>query len=122
MPWILLTIAGLLEVGWAVAMKLSRGWTRPGPSVVAVVLMIASFVLLARAMRDLPAGTAYAVWTGIGTVGVAIVGMAVLREPVTPARVVCIGLIVGGIVGLKLASPEVAGETVQTLGDGSRAG
>lgn len=104
MPWILLTVAGLLEVGWAIAMKLSQGWTRPGPSVVAVVLMIASFVLLARAMRDLPAGTAYAVWTGIGTVGVAIVGMAALREPVTFWRIACIALIVAGIVGLRLAT------------------
>lgn len=108
MPWILLTVAGLLEVGWAVAMKLSRGWTRPGPSALAIVLMIASFVLLARAMRDLPAGTSYAVWTGIGTVGVAIVGMTALREPVTPARIVCIALIVAGIIGLKLATPGEA--------------
>lgn len=104
LPWILLVIAGLFEVAWALMLKQTAGWTRLWPSVATVALMIVSFALLARAMRDLPAGTSYAVWTGIGTVGVAIFGMVYLSEPATALRIACIGLIVLGIVGLKVTS------------------
>lgn len=104
LPWILLVIAGLFEVAWALMLKQTAGWTRLWPSVATVALMIMSFALLARAMRDLPAGTSYAVWTGIGTVGVAIIGMVYLSEPATAVRIGCIGLIVAGIVGLKVTA------------------
>ncbi len=104
LPWILLVIAGLFEVAWALMLKQTAGWTRLWPSVATVALMIVSFALLARAMRDLPAGTSYAVWTGIGTVGVAIFGMVYLSEPATALRIACIGLIVLGIVGLKVSA------------------
>lgn len=102
LPWICLVVAGLFEVAWAITLKHSQGWTRWGPSLITIGLMIISFALLARAMRDLPAGTSYAVWTGIGTVGVAIVGMVWLGESTNWMRFACIGLIVVGIVGLKI--------------------
>lgn len=104
MSWILLTLAGLFEIGWAVGLKYSEGFTRPLPSVLTVISMGVSLWLLALAMRQLPLGTAYAVWTGIGTVGTAIVGMAVLGEPRHAARIICITLIVAGIAGLKYFS------------------
>ncbi len=104
MAWTMLVVAGLFEAGWAFTMKQSEGWTRLRPSLLTIALMIVSFYLLSRAMKDLPAGTAYAVWTGIGTVGVAALGIAFLKEPVTPARLFCIGLIVAGIVGLKVTN------------------
>jgi quaternary ammonium compound-resistance protein SugE len=104
MAWGILVVAGLLEVGWAVGLKLSGGLTRPWPAVATIVAMIASMWLLAVAVRTLPIGTAYAVWTGIGTVGTALVGLAVLGEPATLARLACIGLIIAGIIGLKLVS------------------
>ncbi|MGE0040643.1 MAG: quaternary ammonium compound efflux SMR transporter SugE [Vicinamibacterales bacterium] len=103
MAWTLLVIAGLLEVVWAVGLKYSAGWTRPGPSAVTLGALVLSFVLLAQAMRTLPVGTAYAVWTGIGAAGAASLGMLLLGEPATPARLGCLALIVTGIVGLKLA-------------------
>ena len=102
LPWILLVVAGLFEVAWAVMLKQTQGWTRLWPSAATVALMIISFLLLARAMRDLPAGTSYAVWTGIGTVGVAILGVVLYAEPATLLRIGCVGLIVLGIVGLKV--------------------
>lgn len=102
LPWILLVVAGLFEVAWAVMLKQTQGWTRLWPSAATVALMIISFLLLARAMRDLPAGTSYAVWTGIGTVGVAILGVVLYDEPATLLRIGCVGLIVLGIVGLKV--------------------
>jgi quaternary ammonium compound-resistance protein SugE len=104
MNWVLLVIAGLLEVGWAIGMKYSEGFTRLWPSVWTAVAMVVSMVLLATAMRSLPAGTAYAVWTGIGTVGTVILGIVLLGEPATLARVVCIALILAGIIGLKILS------------------
>jgi quaternary ammonium compound-resistance protein SugE len=104
MAWTILVVAGLLEIGWAAGLKYSNGLSRPGPAVATIATMIASMWLLAVAVRSLPVGTAYAVWTGIGTVGTAIVGIAMLGEPPTLARVICIGLIVTGIVGLKLVS------------------
>lgn len=102
--WLLLAIAGLLEVGWAVGLKYTEGFTRLWPTVGTALSLVASMALLGLAVRDLPVGTAYAVWTGIGTVGTAVLGVLLLNEPVTALRLACIGLIVGGIVGLKLVS------------------
>jgi quaternary ammonium compound-resistance protein SugE len=104
-PWFNLFVAGLFEVAWALGLKYTKGWTKLGPSVATVVLMIASFYFLARAVQKLPIGTSYAIWTGIGAVGTALLGMTVFKEPVSTARLVCIGVIVAGIVGLKLTSP-----------------
>ena len=104
MAWTLLVVAGVLEIVWAVGLKFTDGWTRLVPSVVTLVALVASFVLLAQAMKTLPVGTAYAVWTGIGAAGASVVGMAVLGEPATPARVLCLLVIVAGIVGLKVTS------------------
>ena len=106
MNWVLLTIAGLFEVGWAIGLKYTQGFTRLWPSVWTAAAIIVSMVLLGVAMRSLPAGTAYAVWTGIGTVGTVILGIALLGEAATPARLVCRALILAGIVGIKLVSPE----------------
>ncbi len=103
--WLMLIAAGLLEIVWAVAMKYSNGWTRLKPSILTLVAMLASFYLLSRAMKDLPAGTAYAAWVGIGAVGVALYGMLHLGEPATTARLLCLVLIVGGVVGLKVLTP-----------------
>ena len=104
MPWILLFAAGLLEIVWASAMKLSDGFSRPLPAAITVVAMIASFGLLATAMRHLPLGTAYTIWTGIGAVGAFVVGIAFLGEAITPARLLAATLIVGGIVLMKASS------------------
>jgi len=104
MAWILLFFAGLLEIVWAYSMKLSHGFSRLTPSIVTVIAMLASFTLLARAMRDLPLGTAYAIWTGIGAVSAFAVGVIVMGEPLTPMRVAGAGLIVSGLVVLKLSS------------------
>lgn len=104
MAWIMLTIAGVLEVIWAYAMKQSDGFSRLVPSLVTLVAMIASFALLSFAMRALPLGTAYTVWTGIGAVGAFVVGIAVLGEQASVLRIVAALLIVGGIVLMKLAS------------------
>ncbi|WP_338760740.1 quaternary ammonium compound efflux SMR transporter SugE [Massilia sp. METH4] len=106
MSWIVLFVAGLLEVGWAVGLKYTAGFTKLVPSVLTLAAMAGSVGLLGLALRDLPLGTAYAVWTGIGTVGTAIYGIAVLGEPSEAARLVCIALIVSGILGLKLLSPQ----------------
>lgn len=108
MPWFHLLIAGLLEVAWAVGLKQTEGWTRLWPSVITVALMIASFFFLSLALRTLPIGTAYAVWTGIGAVGTALIGLFIFHEPRTTARLVCILLIISGVVGLKLASAPPA--------------
>jgi quaternary ammonium compound-resistance protein SugE len=106
MSWIVLFVAGLLEVGWAVGLKYTAGFTRLVPSVLTLTAMAGSVGLLGLALRDLPLGTAYAVWTGIGTVGTAIYGIAVLGEPSEAARLVCIALIVAGILGLKILAPQ----------------
>lgn len=103
MAWIVLVIAGLFEVGWAVGLKYTEGFTRPLPSLLTVVSMVVSLGLLGLALRSLPLGTAYAVWTGIGTLGTALLGIILFGEAATVARLLCIGLIVAGIVGLKLA-------------------
>jgi quaternary ammonium compound-resistance protein SugE len=102
MPWLLLVIAGLLEVVWAIGLKYTEGFTRLWPSVGTGAAMVASVLLLGLAMRTLPVGTAYAVWTGIGAVGTVILGIALFGEPATLARLACVGLIVAGIAGLKL--------------------
>lgn len=104
MPWIWLVAAGLLEVVWAATLKYSNGLTRFWPAVATFACMGASFFLLALAMKRLPLGTAYAVWTGIGAVGAAILGILLFGEPASPGRITCIALIVAGIVGLKASS------------------
>lgn len=106
MPWVVLLIAGLLEMGWAIGLKYTEGFTRFWPTVATALSMIASLYLLGIALRTLPVGTAYAVWTGVGAVGTATLGVVLLGEPATAARLVCIGLIVAGIAGLKFVSPE----------------
>ena len=102
MAWVYLIIAGLFEIVWAIALKYADGFTRFWPASIAVVGMILSVVLLELSLRDLPVGTAYAVWTGIGTVGAAMLGMLLFQEPATAIRIACIGLIVAGIAGLKI--------------------
>jgi quaternary ammonium compound-resistance protein SugE len=102
MHWVLLFLAGILEIGWAVGLKYTEGFTRFWPTVATVAAMIASLALLGLAVRGLPLGTAYAVWTGVGTVGTALLGMALLGEPANALRLGCIALIAGGIVGLKV--------------------
>ncbi|MDC9593072.1 quaternary ammonium compound efflux SMR transporter SugE [Xenorhabdus sp. IM139775] len=104
MPWLILLIAGLLEVVWAVGLKYTHGFSRLIPSLMTISAMVVSMGLLAYAMKNLPAGTAYAVWTGIGAVGTAIFGIMVLGESANFARILSLGLIVIGIIGLKLAS------------------
>jgi quaternary ammonium compound-resistance protein SugE len=104
MVWILLVLAGLFEIIWAVGLKYTEGFTRLWPTVGTVAAMIVSFGLLAHVLKTLPIGTAYAIWTGIGAVGTALVGIIVLGESASPARLACIGMIAAGIVGLKLVS------------------
>lgn len=106
MSWILLTIAGLFEVGWAIGLKYTEGFSRLWPSVWTLLAMIISFWLLGVAMKTLPVGTAYAVWVGVGAVGTAILGIVLLGESANPARLISLGLIVAGIIGLKLATPS----------------
>ena len=104
MAWLVLFTAGLLEIGWAVGLKYTEGFTRLWPTVGTVAALLASMGLLGVALRTLPLGTAYAVWTGIGTIGTAVLGMVLFREPATAVRLLCIALIVAGIMGLKFAS------------------
>ena len=104
MPWILLVIAGLFEVAWAIGLKYTEGFTKLWPSVGTLAAMALSVILLGLAMRSLPVGTAYAVWTGIGAVGTVILGIVLFAEPANAARLACVGLIVAGILGLKLTS------------------
>jgi quaternary ammonium compound-resistance protein SugE len=104
MDWAMLAVAGLFEVAWAVGLKYTEGFSRWWPSVGTALAMLVSVALLALAMRTLPVGTAYAVWTGIGAVGTALLGIALFGEPATFARLGCIVLIVAGIVGLKLTA------------------
>ena len=104
MAWIYLAFAGLFEVGWAVGLKFTQGFTRLWPSLWTLASMGLSLGLLGLALKSLPLGTAYAVWTGIGTIGTVLVGILVLGEPATVARIACVGLIVAGIAGLKILS------------------
>lgn len=102
MAWTMLFVAGLLEIGWAIGLKYTDGFTRLTPSILTIVSMIGSVILLGLSLKSLQVGTAYAVWTGIGTVGTALLGIALLGEPATAIRLACIGLIVAGIAGLKI--------------------
>jgi quaternary ammonium compound-resistance protein SugE len=106
MAWVVLFIAGLLEIGWAVGLKYTQGFTRLWPSVGTVGAMAVSFLLLSHALKTIPVGTGYAIWTGIGAVGTVVIGMAFLGEPAEVGRIVCVLLIITGIVGLKLVSPH----------------
>ncbi len=104
MAWTYLFFAGLFEIGWAIGLKYTDGFTRPMPTILTIVSMIISLGLLGLALKTLPVGTAYAIWTGIGTVGTALLGIWLLGEPATALRLACIALIVSGIVGLKLVA------------------
>lgn len=105
MAWVVLFIAGLCEIGWAVGLKYTDGFTRLWPTVFTAVSLVISMGLLGVAVKSLPLGTAYAVWTGIGAVGTVILGVVLFKEPATVARLVCVGLIVAGILGLKFLTP-----------------
>ena len=105
MNWFILFVAGLFEIGWAIGLKYTEGFTRLWPSVGTAASMVTSVVLLGVAMKSLPVGTAYAIWVGIGTVGTAILGMVLLGESANTGRLVSLGLIVAGVIGLKLATP-----------------
>jgi quaternary ammonium compound-resistance protein SugE len=104
MAWALLLIAGLLEVGWAIGLKYTDGFSRPLPTVGTILAMVTSMGLLGLSLKALPVGTAYAVWTGIGAVGTAVLGIMLFGEAASPMRLVCIGLILAGIIGLKLTT------------------
>ena len=105
MSWLVLVLAGLFEIGWAIGLKYTDGFTKLWPTVGTVASMVVSLGLLGVAMKTLPVGTAYAVWVGVGAVGTAILGIVLLGEPANAGRMVSLGLIVAGIIGLKLASP-----------------
>ena len=117
MAWVVLFVAGLLEIGWAVGLKYTEGFTRLWSTVATAAALLASMTLLGVALRTLPLGSAYAVWTGIGTVGTAILGILIFKEPATAARLLCIALIVTGIVGLKLATPRAPNLPIATAAD-----
>ncbi|MBN9399575.1 MAG: multidrug efflux SMR transporter ['Candidatus Kapabacteria' thiocyanatum] len=102
MAWLILIVAGIFEVGFAIGMKYTDGFTKPLPTILTVLSVVISMVLLGIAMKTLPAGTAYAIWTGIGTVGTVILGIILFQEPVTVVRMLCVALIIGGLVGLKM--------------------
>lgn len=104
MSWVYLVVAGLFEVGWAIGLKFTQGFTRLVPTALTLASMVVSLGLLGLALKTLPVGTAYAIWTGIGTIGTAALGIVLLGEPAHALRLACIGLIVAGIVGLKLVS------------------
>ena len=105
MPWIILVLAGLFEIGWAIGLKYSDGFSRLWPSVYTVVAMAISLGLLGIAMKSLPVGTAYAIWVGVGAVGTVILGIVLFDEPVNALRIASVGLIIAGLIGLKLATP-----------------
>ncbi|HEY5804358.1 MAG TPA: quaternary ammonium compound efflux SMR transporter SugE [Lysobacter sp.] len=105
MPWIILVLAGLFEVGWAIGLKYTDGFSKLWPTVGTVAAMAISLGLLGIAMKSLPVGTAYAIWVGVGAVGTVILGIVLFNEPVNALRMVSVGLIIAGLVGLKLASP-----------------
>lgn len=105
MNWVILVLAGIFEIGWAIGLKYTEGFTRLWPTVGTVLAMVISLGLLGIAMKSLPVGTAYAVWVGVGAVGTAILGIVLLGEPANAGRLLSLGLILAGIVGLKLATP-----------------
>jgi quaternary ammonium compound-resistance protein SugE len=104
MAWLILVLAGLFEVGWAIGLKYTHGFSRLWPTVGTVIAMLVSLALLGIAMKSLPVGTAYAVWVGVGAVGTVILGIILFGEPANPARLISVGLIIAGIIGLKLAT------------------
>lgn len=104
MAWLYLLIAGLLEIGWAIGLKYTEGFSRPWPTVLTVICMIASFAFLGLALKTLPVGTAYAIWTGIGAVGTVLLGIWLLGDSANAARLACIAVIISGILGLKVVS------------------
>jgi quaternary ammonium compound-resistance protein SugE len=104
MAWIMLAVAGLLEIGWAIGLKYTDGFSRLGPSLATIAAMVASMVLLGLAVRTLPVGTAYAVWTGIGTIGAVLLGIVLFGESAEPLRLLFVAMIVAGIVGLKMVT------------------
>jgi quaternary ammonium compound-resistance protein SugE len=110
MPWLYLLVAGLLEIAWAIGLKYTEGFTRPWPTVITIVLMIGSFIALAQAVNPktstIPIGTGYAIWTGIGAIGTALLGMLLFAESRSPARLACLALVIVGIVGLKYFSDD----------------
>jgi quaternary ammonium compound-resistance protein SugE len=106
MPWIYLALAGLFEVIWAIGLKYTEGFSRLWPSVITVSAMTASIILLAMAVKTLPIGTAYAIWTGIGAVGAVILGIVLFGDSASPLRLACVGLVLAGMVGLKLTSGQ----------------
>ena len=106
MAWIILFLAGVFEVGWAIGLKYTHGFTRLWPSLATAVSMVFSLGLLGIALRDLPLGTAYAIWTGVGAVGTMLLGIVLFGEPATAGRLACAGLIVAGMVGLKVLTPD----------------
>lgn len=103
MAWLIVIVAGLFEVGWAIGLKYTDGFTRPWPTIATLVAMVVSVWLLSIGMRTLPVGTAYSVWVGIGAIGTVVLGIVLFAEPASAARLISVGLIVAGIVGLKLA-------------------
>lgn len=105
MAWVILIVAGLFEVGWAIGLKYTEGFSRPWPTIWTAVAMIISLWLLGIAMKSLPVGTAYGVWVGVGAVGTVILGIVLLGEPASAARLISVALIIAGIIGLKLATP-----------------
>lgn len=105
MAWVILVIAGFFEVGWAIGLKYTDGFTRLWPTVWTLLAMVISLWLLGIALKSLPVGTAYSVWVGVGSVGTVIIGILLLGEPVNSGRLISIGLIIAGVIGLKLASP-----------------
>jgi quaternary ammonium compound-resistance protein SugE len=105
MAWVILVVAGLFEIGWAIGLKYTEGFTRPWPVIGTVLTMINSLGLLGIAMKSLPVGTAYSVWVGVGAVGTVILGIVLLGEPANAARLISVALILAGIIGLKLATP-----------------
>jgi len=106
MAWVLLVLAGLFEMAWAIGLKYTEGFTRLWPTVGTVAAMIVSIVLLGLAVKTLPMGTAYAIWTGIGAAGTVVLGIMLLGEPASAARLACVGMILAGVVGLKLVTPH----------------
>jgi len=106
MSWLILVLAGLLEIGWAIGLKYTDGFSRPWPTLATISAMVVSLALLGVAVKSLPVGTAYAVWVGVGAVGTAILGIVLFDEPATTGRLVSLGLVIAGIVGLKLFTPH----------------
>ncbi len=108
MAWLVLLLAGLFEIGWAVGLKYSDGFSKPVPAIATALALAASMGLLAWSVKTLPLGTAYTVWTGIGAIGTVVLGIVLFKEPASLARLACIGLILAGIVGLRLTEPNQA--------------